>query len=101
MATFNYNIKNQSYEVALKNTKEALQKGDVESGVYYLDRAIELSAELATHCIIPELQKSLAAEHKKLKKIRENLVEKGINPFLPQAQTVPSASVRYFSKESG
>lgn len=92
MATFNYNIKNQSYEVALKNTKEALQKGDVESGVYYLDRAIELSAELATHCIIPELQKSLAAEHKKLKKIRENLVEKGINPFLPQAQAVAAVS---------
>ena len=88
MATFNFDIKNQSYEIALKQTKESLLQNDTANGAYYLDRAIALSEELIAHCIIPELKRNFTEENKKLKAIRTNLVEKGINPFLPtQKQT--------------
>ena len=56
MGTFNFEIKSQSYEIVVKKTHELLSKNDLENGIYYLNKAIELSKELIDNCVIIELK---------------------------------------------
>ncbi|MGN0814510.1 MAG: ATP-binding protein [Candidatus Coproplasma sp.] len=96
MAVFNFEIKRQSYEIALKQTKDALCAGDVERGKYFLSRAIELSAQLVENCIVDRMRENYAAENRKLLALSSSL-DRGVNPFnksaaAPAASAAPSGS---------
>ena len=78
---FNYEIKNQSYTIALQQTKQLFLQNDMTNGSYYLNRAITLNNELVAHCIVPEIKNSLIVEGRKLGEIA-TLVASGVNPFL-------------------
>lgn len=80
MAVFNFEIKRQSYEIALKQTKDALSAGDIENGKYFLNHAIELSVQLLENCIVERMKAVYASENRKLLSLRNSL-EKGVNPF--------------------
>lgn len=92
MAVFNFEIKRQSYNIALKQTKEALSAGDVESGSAYLARAIELCTQLVQNCTVDIMRAQYASESKKLAGLQASLA-KGVNPFVVQrtVQSAPSA----------
>jgi SpoVK/Ycf46/Vps4 family AAA+-type ATPase len=85
MAVFNFDIKRQSYEIALKQTQEALVAGDVESGKYYLSRAIELCSQLINNCIVQQMKEKYIMENKKLLSLK-NTLDKGGNPFVKQRE---------------
>ncbi|MBO5224503.1 MAG: ATP-binding protein [Clostridia bacterium] len=78
---FNYEIKKQSYSVALQQAKQLLLQNDMQNGLYYINRAIQLNFELSSNCIIPEIRSSLIAEGQKLQDIASK-VSAGQNPFL-------------------
>ena len=79
---FNYEMKYHTYEAALAKTKEYLTNNDVENGMFYLDKALLLSKELADNSEIVEFKNRFVTENKKLRQIKTNLKEKGVNPFL-------------------
>lgn len=81
MATFNFEIKNQSYKIALENTKNYLMNDDIESGVYYLKLAIKISNELIQNCVILEVKNKLVIENKKLNQILNDILNNNHNPF--------------------
>ena len=78
---FNYEMKYQTYEAALSKVKELLMLEDVENGLFYLDKAISLSQELANNSEVIEFKNRFITENRKLIQIKKNLKEKGINPF--------------------
>lgn len=81
MATFNFEIKNQSYKIALDNTKNYLRNDDIENGVYYLKLAIKISNELIQNCVISEVKNKLMIENKKLNQILNDILNNNHNPF--------------------
>lgn len=85
---FNYEIKKQSYTVALQQAKQLFLQNDMANGLYYLNRAIALNGELVAHCIVPEIRSSLMVEGNKLREL-VNTVNSGINPFL-RAPSAPA-----------
>ncbi len=96
MANFNFEIKRQSYEMAVQRTGEALRAGDVAGGRYYLSKAIELVSQLVENCIIDHMREAYAAEHRKLVALFAAL-DRGENPFLapktaPAAPAAPKAA---------
>ncbi|MBO5287506.1 MAG: ATP-binding protein [Clostridia bacterium] len=93
MATFNYDIKKQTYELALNQTRELLKADDRQNGLFYLDKAIALSEELIVHCIVPQLKARFVQENQKLKEVKVALTEKGFNPFLPSSTPKPVNNV--------
>lgn len=84
MAEFNFNVKRQSYEIALEETKDALTAGDGEAGNYYLDRAIALCGQLLSHCTVRQMAERYQLEQRKLLSLQSAL-KRGENPFLPRA----------------
>lgn len=89
MAIFNFEIKRQSYEMAVQRTGEALRAGDVAEGRYYLSKAIELVSQLVENCIIDHMRDAYAAEHRKLIALSAAL-DRGENPFTaPKAAPAP------------
>lgn len=100
MAVFNFEIKRQSYELALNRTREALSAGDVGEGKYYLSVAIGLCAQLTENCVAAIMRDRYAAEHRKLISLRESL-EKGVNPFAGRAVSPPPASAPAFTPSDG
>jgi SpoVK/Ycf46/Vps4 family AAA+-type ATPase len=76
--------------MALNQAKQLFLQNDMANGSYYLNRAIELNAELVAHCVVLQVQSSLMAEGKKLSEI-SGLVSAGVNPFL-RAPTTPQQS---------
>lgn len=87
MAEFNFNLKRQSYEIALDETKSALKAGDGEAGSYYLCRAIELCSQLLSHCAVRQVAERYEIEKKKLLSLQAALA-RGENPFfLPRADS--------------
>ncbi len=86
MAVFNFEIKRQSYEIAVKQTREALCAEDTESGKYYLGRALELCAQLEANSAVPQLKERYATERRKLLKLQTSL-GRGVNPFLQKRDT--------------
>lgn len=81
MSTFNFELKSQSYEIVVKKTQELLAKNDLENGMYYLNKAIDLSNELINNCIINELKNRYISENKKLKELHNRLMDNN-NPFI-------------------
>lgn len=79
---FDYAMKYRTYEAALNKTKELLGEDDRENGVYYLDKAISLSKELAVNAEVIEFKQRFSKENKKLIDIKKELIENGKNPFL-------------------
>lgn len=92
MAQFNYEIKKQTYDLALSQTMELLKADDRQNGLFYLEKAIALSSELIAHCIIPQLKSRFEVEHKKLIEVKAAITEKGFNPFLPSTQPRPTSN---------
>jgi SpoVK/Ycf46/Vps4 family AAA+-type ATPase len=89
MAAFNFEIKRQSYQMAVQRTGEALRAGDVAEGRYYLSKAIELVSQLVENCIIDHMRDAYAAEHRKLIALSAAL-DRGENPFTaPKAAPAP------------
>lgn len=84
MSSFNFEIKRQSYSIALSKTQEALKAGDTASGVEYLSRALELCSQLAEHCIIAPVKEQYQSEYRKLTALGDSL-SKGVNPFCGSA----------------
>lgn len=78
---FDFPSKNRAYEAALERTKACLKENDVDNGMLFLGKAIELSSELEANSVIPEFKAKYAKEHGQLLKIKERL-DKGENPFL-------------------
>ena len=91
MAVFNFEIKRQSYNIALKQTKEALSAGDIEGGKAYLAHAIDLCSQLVQNCTVEMMRAQYASENKKLMGLQASL-NKGINPFAAQRAAQPSPS---------
>ena len=91
MAVFNFEIKRQSYNIALKQTKDALSAGDIENGKLYLARAIELCTQLVQNCTVEIMRAQYVSENKKLAGLQASL-NKGVNPFTAQrpAQAAPA-----------
>jgi AAA+ superfamily predicted ATPase len=100
MAVFNFDIKRQSYEIALKQTQEALVAGDIESGKYYLSRAIELCSQLINNCIVQQMKEKYVMENKKLLSL-QNSLDKGVNPFVKQREVVSPVEADEGQKPSG
>lgn len=103
MAGFNFEIKNQSYKLALNKAKEFLQVDDIENGTFYLNKALQLSSELISNCQIEELKQSYVVENKKIKYILSEL-SNNRNPFLKvETKTDVNGSngqnVTFFSKD--
>lgn len=88
---FDYPSKNRAYEAALDRTKEALRSNDLDNGALFLDKAIELSRELAANAAIDEFRARFTKENTQLLKIKEKLA-KGENPFLKTQTAGPSSS---------
>lgn len=84
---FDYAMKYRTYEAALDKTKEFLSNNDVENGLFYLDKAISLSKELALNTEVSEFKNKFTKEHKKLLDLKKNLVENKVNPFLKEKVT--------------
>lgn len=97
MAVFNFEIKRQSYEIALKQIQEALAAGDVERGKYYLNYAIDLSSQLVANCTVDRVRNSYAEENRKLLSLYSSL-ERGKNPFVKSA-TVASCEKQACEKK--
>ena len=104
---FNYEMKYHTYEAALSKVKELLMLEDIENGLFYLDKAISLSQELANNSEVIEFKNRFITENRKLIQIKKNLKEKGINPFLKK-ETVKSSGggvpekeekIKFFKKE--
>lgn len=85
MSDFNFEIKNQSYKLVLEKTKEFLQNDDIENGLIYLHKAIQLCSELMNNCIIVELKQTYIEEYKKLKYISSEL-SNNRNPFIKKTE---------------
>lgn len=83
---FNYEIKYESYQIALKNAKEKLKNNDINEGKYYLKKAIELSNELIEYSIISEIKSRLCEENNKLKEILKKIEEDKCNPFIEKKE---------------
>ncbi|MCR4898188.1 MAG: ATP-binding protein [Acholeplasmatales bacterium] len=96
---FDYAMKYRTYDAALKNAKELLEKNDVENGLFYLDKAIALSKELSIKTEIFELKTRFSKEHKKLVEIRENIVKNKINPFRKVVETKSGPNENVNEKE--
>lgn len=104
---FNYEMKYRTYEAALSKVKELLMLDDKENGLFYLDKAISLSRELADNSEVIEFKNRFVTENRKLIQIRKNLKENGINPFLKKEtiKTAPSNDnsigepIKFFKKE--
>lgn len=103
---FNYEMKYRTYEAALSKVKELLMLDDKENGMFYLDKAIALSEELALNSEVMEFKNRFVTENRKLIQIKKNLKEKGINPFLKK-ETIKNvntkddsvSSIKFFKKE--
>ena len=104
---FNYEMKYHTYEAALSKVKELLMLDDKENGLFYLDKAISLSRELADNSEVIEFKNRFVTENRKLIQIRKNLKENGVNPFLKK-ETIKSApgndnssieKIKFFKKE--
>ena len=80
MAVFNFELKRQSYNIAVNNTQDALSAGDIESGKGYLSVAIDLCGQLEKHCVISQLKEQYTRQKSKLLSLQSSL-SKGINPF--------------------
>lgn len=89
MPTFNFEIKRQSYEMALGNTREALSSGNVEEGRYYLSVALGLCSQLVANCIVSQMRERYGQEYKKLLSLQSSL-EKGVNPFTAKPAPAPA-----------
>ncbi len=104
---FNYEMKYRTYEAALSKVKELLMLDDKENGLFYLDKAISLSRELADNSEVIEFKNRFVTENRKLIQIRKNLKENGVNPFLKKEtiKTAPSNDnsigepIKFFKKE--
>ena len=83
---FNYEVKKSTYQQALSQAKIVFMQNDMQTGLYYLQRAISLNAELVAHCIVPEIKSTLIVEGQKLNELVAK-VNQGINPFLQTQQT--------------
>lgn len=86
MASFNFDIKRQSYEIALKETQTALSSGNIDDGKYYLTRAIELCSQLVENCVIAQIKQRYENELHKLNTLLSSL-ERGENPFMEKSKT--------------
>lgn len=84
MSSFNFEIKRQSYSIALGKTQEALKAGDTAGGREYLSRALELCSQLAEHCIIAPVKEQYQSEYRKLTALNDSL-SRGVNPFCGSA----------------
>ncbi len=82
MAVFNFEIKSQSYNIALSKAKEYLEKDDQDNGVIYLKKAIVLSNELINNCVINEVRNRLIEENQLLKDILISIIDNHLNPFI-------------------
>lgn len=81
MAYFNFEIKAQSYKIALDNAKSFLVNDDIDSGVYYIKLALQISNELIANCVISEIKNKYVIENKKLNDILVDLTKNNFNPF--------------------
>lgn len=81
---FDFQTKQRTYEAALAKTKEALLEDDRQSGSMYLQKAIELSSELAANSAIDEFKARFSTENARLRKI-DAALKAGNNPFLKKA----------------
>ena len=110
---FDYEMKYKTYENTLSNLKSYLEANDITNGLYYLDKAINLSFELYTNSEIDEFKNRFGAENKKLKLIKTSIKEKNINPYLKNKKTIEvnsnnqkdvadsnSNELHFFKKES-
>lgn len=95
---FNYEMKYRTYEAALAKTKEFLSQNDIENGLFYLDKALMLSKELAMNSEVVEFKNRFVTENKKLQQIKQNINEKGINPFLKK-ETIKEGNVNSSNEE--
>ena len=92
MDNFNFEIKRQSYEMAVRRTGEELRVGNIADGKYYLAKAKELCEQLVEHCIIEHMREVYAAEYRKLVALFAAL-ERGENPFLvPKVESPTSVA---------
>lgn len=91
MAVFNFEIKRQSYNIALSNTQDALSAGDIANGKRYLVTAVDLCAQLEANCVIAEMKESYAQQKRKLISL-QNAISKGVNPFLNGGASVKASS---------
>lgn len=89
MTVFNFDLKRQSYEIALKQTQTSLSNGDVDEGKYYLSRAIELCSQLVANCVISQMRRRYENENYKLHTLLSSL-ERGENPFMRKISAKPS-----------
>ncbi len=84
MAGFNFTIKKQTYDIAVRRTGEELRAGNVSEGKYFLGKALELSQELVANCTVEQIRANYVAENRKLKSLSAAL-ERGENPFIGKA----------------
>lgn len=78
---FNFVLKKETYEAALKNVKDYLSQNEISDGLIYLNRALEINNELINNCSINELRARYKKEQSDLLKLKDNLISKNINPF--------------------
>lgn len=80
MAVFNFTIKKQTYDIAVRRTGEELRAGNVSEGKYFLGKALALSEELVANCAVEQIRANYVAENRKLKSLLAAL-DRGENPF--------------------
>ncbi len=84
MATFNFVIKKESYELTVNNMIQSLNRNDLEQGLDCLQKAINLSNELIANCKIPEIKEKYIEENKNLHIVLTKLVKEKTNPFIEE-----------------
>lgn len=96
---FDYAMKFRTYEAALNKTKEFLTSNDIENGLFYLEKAIVFSKELAVNANINEMRDKFNSENKKLVELKKRIVEKKENPFYKRTISNTNSSNHSSSNE--
>ena len=103
MAVFNFEIKRQSYDIAVGKVKESLNSNDISSAKIYIEKAITLCTDLINHCVVIEIKEKYINERNTLKKLQSDL-NNNVNPYKEPNNTTSINSkepeVTFFKKES-
>ena len=90
---FNYEMKYHTYEAALSKVKELLMLEDVENGLFYLDKAISLSQELANNSEVIEFKNRFITENRNI--IKENILNITVETEKNKASDSPYKNIPY------